>query len=123
MALFSIRSNTVEAEIACSEPHKGTAIAVVTDSSQLSERADQSTWPVVERDERGALKVARGPHNIVRRITEFAVEHPGIELYVGTPTDIVATMSVVARRELDASELLFCDNSASFRCGSVVRRR
>jgi hypothetical protein len=110
MALFSIRSNTVEAEIACSEPHKGTAIAVVTDSSQLSERADQSTWPVVERDERGALKVARGPHNIVRRITEFAVEHPGIELYVGTPTDIVATMSVVARRELDAAELLFCDN-------------
>jgi hypothetical protein len=110
MALFSIRSNTVEAEIACSEPHKGTAIAVITDSSQLSERADQSTWPVVERDERGALRVARGPHNIVRRITEFAVEHPGIELYVGTPTDMVATMSVVARRELDASELLFCDN-------------
>jgi hypothetical protein len=74
------------------------------------ERADQSTWPIVERDEQGAPKIARGPHNIVRRVVEFAIEHPGIELYIGTPTEIVTTMTVVARRELDPSELLFCDD-------------
>jgi hypothetical protein len=110
MALFSIRSNALDARVACSDPHKGTAVTVTTDSTHLAERADQSTWPVVERDDKGALKVARGPHNIARRLTEFAVEHQGIEVYVGTPTEIVATMSVVAKRELDPSELLFCDN-------------
>ena len=110
MALFSIRSNTVDARVANSDLHKGTAVAVVTDASHLAERTDQSTWPAVERDDAGSLKVARGPHNIVRRVVEFAVEHPGIKLYIGTPTEIVTTMSAVARQELDASELLFCDD-------------
>lgn len=110
MALFSIRSNTVEARVASSDLHKGASIAVTTDAAQLAERSDQSTWPVVERDDEGAWKVARGPHNIVRRVVEFAVEHPGIKLYIGTPTEIVTTMYAVARQQLDASELLFCDD-------------
>ncbi len=112
MALFSIRSNAVEARIAESDLHKGAALIVVTDSGQLSERADQSTWPVVETDDTGVLRVARGPHNVIRRIVEFAVEHPGIELYYGTPTEIVATMSAIGKREIDSSDLLFCDNVA-----------
>ena len=110
MALFSIRSNAVEARVVTSGPHKGSAMAVVTDATQLAERADQSTWPAVERDDTGALKVARGPHNIVRRVVEFAVEHPGVEIFIGTPTEILATLSALAKRELDASELLFCDD-------------
>jgi hypothetical protein len=110
MALFSIRSNTVDARIASSDLHKGAAVAIVADTSQLAERTDQSTWPTVERDEQGVLGVARGPHNIIRRVIEFAVEHRGIELYMGTPTEIVTTMAAVARTELDASELLFCDD-------------
>jgi hypothetical protein len=77
----------------------------------------------VERDESGAWKVVRGPHNIVRRITEFAVEHPGIELYTGSVTEVVATMFAAARRELDASELLFCDDLTKLpvwlRCGAA----
>jgi Histidine kinase-, DNA gyrase B-, and HSP90-like ATPase len=124
MALFSIRSNTLEARITTSDLHKGAAVVIVTDTAQLAERADQSTWPVVERDDEGALKVARGPHNIVRRVVEFAAEHPGMELYIGTPTDIVATMSAIARRELDTSELLFCDNLDKLpvwlRCGAAA---
>jgi hypothetical protein len=110
MALFSIRSNALEARIASSDLHKGASIVIATDATVLTERADQSTWPAVERDEEGDLKVARGPHNIVRRIAEFAVEHPGVQVYVGTPTEIVATMAAVARTELDASELLFVDD-------------
>jgi hypothetical protein len=46
----------------------------------------------------------------VRRVVEFAVEHPGVELFIGTPTEILATLSALARRELDSSELLFCDD-------------
>jgi hypothetical protein len=110
MALFSIRSNAVEARIAESELHKGASLVIVTDSGVLTERADQSTWPIIERDEAGDYKVVRGPHNVVRRIVEFAVEHPGIEVYYGTPTEIITTMSSIGRSELDASELLFCDN-------------
>jgi hypothetical protein len=110
MALFSIRSNSVEARIASSDTHKGASVVIATDAAQLSERTDQSTWPAVERNEQGDLKVVRGPHNIVRRTVEFAVEHPGIEVYVGTPTEIVVTMASAARRELDSSELLFVDD-------------
>jgi hypothetical protein len=110
MALFSIRSNATEARISASDLHKGAAVVVRTDATQLAERADQSTWPTIERSEEGEVHVARGPHNIVRRVVEFAVEHPGIELYLGTPTEIVATMAAASRRELDSSELLFCDD-------------
>lgn len=124
MALFSIKSNSIEARIATSDLHKGAAVVVRTDSSQLSERADQSTWPTVERDDEGTPHVARGPHNIVRRIAEFALEHPGIEVYLGTPTEMVATMHAVARRELDSSDLLFCDNLEKLpvwqRCGAAA---
>ncbi|MHB8739882.1 MAG: ATP-binding protein, partial [Coriobacteriia bacterium] len=72
MALFSVRSNTSSARVACSSPHKGAAVSVVCDTTHLSERADQSTWPTVEPDESGRLRVARGPHNIIRRLVEFA---------------------------------------------------
>jgi hypothetical protein len=110
MALYSIRSNAAEARICASDLHKGTALSVVIDAAVLGERADQSTWPVVERDESGMSRVARGPHNVVRQVVEFALEHPGLDLYLGTPTEILATMSHVAKHDLDSSELLFCDD-------------
>ena len=110
MALYSIRSNVSEARVCLSDLHKGTAMTVTADISALSERADQSTWPVIERDESGISRVARGPHNVIRRVVEFALEHPGLDVYLGTPTEILATMAQVAKRDLDTSELLFCDD-------------
>ncbi len=110
MALFSIRSNSTEARIASSDLHKGVSLTVVTDANSLSEKSDQSTWPVVERGDSGGLKVARGPHNMVRGIIEFAVQHPGIEVFFGTPTEVLATLSALGRSQLDPSALLFCDN-------------
>lgn len=112
MALYSIRSNAAEARICLSDLHKGTALTVATDAAALGERADQSTWPVLERDDAGMTRVVRGPHNVVRRVVEFALEHPGLDLYLGTPTEILATMTAVAKRDLDSSELLFCDDLA-----------
>jgi hypothetical protein len=111
MALFSVRSNVVEARLAASEAHKGSALVIVSDPSKLAEKADQSKWPTVERDpETGRLRVRTGPHNIVRRVVDFAVEHPDLELYLGTPTEIVASMVAHARGRLDARQLLFCDD-------------
>jgi hypothetical protein len=110
MALFSIKSNSAEARITSSGLHKGTALLVVTEDQTLAERADQSTWPTLERDEDGAWKIARGPHNIVRRVVEFSLEYPGVEVFLGTPTEIVATMVAAARDDRDASDLLFVDD-------------
>jgi hypothetical protein len=112
MALYSIRSNAADARICLSDLHKGTALTVVTDAKDLGERADQSTWPVLDRDDAGIGRVARGPHNVIRRVVEFSLEHPGLDVYLGTLTEILATMTAVAKRELDSSDLLFCDDLA-----------
>ena len=110
MALFSVRSNVSVARIAASAPHKGASFAVVADTGSLPERADQSTWPHVEADENGSLRVTRGPHNIVRRVVEFACEHPALELYLGTPTEILSTLYSLGREQLDVADLMFCDD-------------
>jgi len=110
MALFSIRANTASCRVAASGLHRGTSVSLTVDTSELPERADQSTWPAVERDEAGVLHVTRGPHNIVRRVLEFACEHPELDIYLGSPAEIAATLCAVARSRLDASELLFCDS-------------
>lgn len=109
MALFSIRSNVTQAKIASSAAHKGASILVTCDTTELTERSDQSSWPALERDEAGLLRVMRGPHNIIRRVLEFACEHPEIDLYLGSPVEILATLAVAARESLDTSDLLFCD--------------
>jgi len=110
MALFSIKTNASIARIAASAPHKGASVNVVVDTGTLSERADQSTWPVVEPGEDSALHVVRGPHNIVRRLVEFGCEHPAVEVYFGTPTEVLATLYELGRSALDASDLMFCDD-------------
>jgi len=123
MALFSIRSNATVARIAASDSHKGASVLVEADTTALAERADQSTWPTVDHSETGAWTAVRGPHNIVRRVVEFALEYPGIQLYLGSTTDIVTTMFCAARHDLDASELLFCDSLERLpvwqRCGAA----
>ncbi|MDI6900373.1 MAG: ATP-binding protein [Anaerosomatales bacterium] len=110
MALYSVKANVTEARIASSDVHKGAAVSVIADTTVLPERADQSSWPAVERDESGRLVVVRGPHNIVRRVIEFACEHPEVEVYLGSPTEVLATLHWTGRDELDAGDLMFCDD-------------
>lgn len=110
MALYSVRENVTSAKVAVSAPHKGASLTVIADTTELAERADQSTWPTIEPDDTGAPHVARGPHNIVRRLVEFACEHPELELYIGTPTEILATLVTLGRSQLDVADLMFCEN-------------
>lgn len=110
MALFSIRENVADCRVVSSESHRGTSIALSVDTDELPERADQSTWPLVERDESSGLAVVRGPHNIIRRVMEFAAEHPELDIYLGSPVEIAATLYATARTLLDSSDLLFCDS-------------
>jgi Histidine kinase-, DNA gyrase B-, and HSP90-like ATPase len=112
MALFSVRSNVSSAAIVASDLHKGTSVVVVSDTTTLPEKADQSKWPTVDRDpETGRPAVGTGPHNIVRRIVEFAVEHPELDIFYGSPTEVLASLHAHARGRLDARQLLFCDDA------------
>ena len=112
MALFSIRQNTRSAQVVTSRPRLGSAIKVVADTAELSERADQSTWPVAEKDEAGAYHIVRGPHNIVRAAADFALsELHGCDVYLGSPAEIAATLFSHASSTVDAGRLLFIDDA------------
>jgi hypothetical protein len=112
MALYSIKENVASCRVIASEPHRGTSIAVTIDTTVLPERADQSTWPAVEPDETGRRRAVRGPHNIARRAVEFTCEHPGADVYLGSPAEILSTLCDLARGLLDNNELLFCDDAS-----------
>ena len=113
MALFSIKQNATSVEVVASAPGRGSAFRVVVDTEALDERADQSSWPQVAKDEGGALGCVRGPHNIIRSACEFALEElHGCDVYLGSPTEIAATMYDRASRSIDASRLLFIDGES-----------
>ena len=111
MALFSIRENCESARVVASGEGLGSVFSVVADTDVLPERADQSTWPETAKDEEGRVVVTKGPHNIIRCAAEFALEElHGCEVYVGSVTEIAATLYDRARKGLDASQILFIDS-------------
>lgn len=113
MALFSIRQNAESAEVVSSAPDMGSSLRVVVDTTALSERSDQSTWPSAEKDESGAYACTRGPHNIIRAACEFALtELHGCDVFLGSPAEIAATLFSHASSAVDASTLLFVDDAA-----------
>ena len=114
MALFSVRENVESARVVSSAPGKGAAIKVVSNASVLPERADQSTWPLVSRDEDGREACVRGPHNIIRTCCEFALEERGTcEVFVGSAADVVATIRTRIRPSVSGAEVLFLDDLSS----------
>lgn len=111
MALFSIRENVVSAYVADSVVGGGSSIHITTDTTSLTERADQSTWPTVARDEEGHLAVERGPHNMIRACCEFGLEERGsCEVFFGSPAEIVATARMRVKTSLRNADLLFLDD-------------
>lgn len=104
MALFSIRENATIAEVSDSGVGRGTALRVVTDATKLTERADQSTWPTVTKTPEGMVDIASGPHNVVRTCCEFALEERSCRVYVGSPSEVVATVRARVRPREDGPE-------------------
>jgi len=93
MALYSIRANSLSANVICSEPGLGTSLHASFDCDKLPERSDQSTWPQTKRDDSGKLVVARGPHNIIRTVVEFALDsRPTLRVYLGSHAEILSTL-------------------------------
>ena len=120
MALFSIRQGATSAEVVASEVDMGSSFRVVVDTGELNERADQSTWPRVEKQDDGSYAITSGPHNIVRSVCEFALEElHGCNVYLGSPSEIAATLYKQAIDSLDTAQLLFLDSEDSI---PVVQR-
>ncbi len=110
MALYSVRENVLEATVVDTAPDKGSSIRVVTDTSVLPEKSDQSLWPHIGRDEDDKPVIERGPHNIVRTCCEFALEEKNrCEVYLGSAADIVATARSRVRPSVHGSELVFLE--------------
>ena len=113
MALFSIKQNTDEARVVASDVDLGSVFKVSVATDRLGERADQSSWPQAVKDEDGHYVCARGPHNIIRAACEFALEElRACDVYLGSPSEIAATLHSQASSRLDASRLLFIDDEA-----------
>lgn len=92
MALYSIKVNARRAEVRSSKPGLGSSIQVETSLESLSEKTDQSTFPVFELQESGSYAM-RGPKNILRTVAEFAMEHrKTCSVYCGTPAEVCATL-------------------------------
>lgn len=108
MALYSIKQNTVSAQVLSSAPGMGTSLQIVSDTGSLTERKDQSSWPTNTLDDDGNPSL-RGPHNIIRTCCEFALEERSqCEVFLGSPAEIVATLRVRMKPE-DESKLYFID--------------
>lgn len=113
MALFSIKQNVKRAEVMTSGKNLGSSIRVDADATKLTERKDQSTWPTMAHSEEDSLAL-KGPHNIIRTCCEFALEERGgVEVYLGSAAEILATARVLAEGSVDASKLLFTTDKES----------
>ncbi len=115
MALYAIRENVERADIAATGVGLGTALAIMSDTDSLSERSDQSTWPTLHEDDEEASGYAfHGPRNILRSVIEFAHEHASsMDVYMGSPAEIVATLYHDAKDSVSMTDVLFNDDVSS----------
>ena len=107
MALFSIKQVAEGIDLIQSEEAQGTIIQVRIDTTKLPEKKDQSTFPRLEMDEEGRTIIAGGPRNVPRVLTEFALDSDGLNIYLGSNADILATLyhhSIDLRRSWAAGE-------------------
>lgn len=104
MALFSIKSSVKTASVVNSFSGQGSVFKIIADTRMISERKDQSSYPILRKRD-GKLKVVRGPHNILRLLTEFNLEHPGLDVYLGSPAEVFATMYHHSRKWLESNRI------------------
>lgn len=110
MALYSIAENSTNAYIAASDKGLGSSIVVETNTRELSEKTDQSTFPIAAISESNTLSF-RGPRNILRTACEFAFAHrKECKVYLGSPAEIAATLYEFGTQTPSQSERMFCDD-------------
>ena len=113
--LLSIRQNCTSAHVVASDLGLEARSASLSTTS-LPERTDQSTWPAAARGDDGVVVCTKGPHNIIRTSCEFALEElHGCDVYLGSPTEIAATLYAHASSSVDAGAYPVADDLMSCR--------
>lgn len=103
MALFSIKQVADEIDLVFSAPGRGTVFKIETSTGLLSERKDQSTYPTIKY-RKGEPIIIKGPHNIIRTVLEFNLDHQDLVIYLGSPTEILATMYHLCTENKESDE-------------------
>ncbi len=97
MALFSIKLNVDEIKIIFSDRLKGASFYLDIDLKKIPEKKDQSIMPqIIKMD--GDLSIIGGVTNIIKTIIEFQLQNRNINFFYGSPTQILATMREIVKK-------------------------
>jgi len=91
MALFSIKLNINDIKITYSDNMRGTSFYLDIDLTKTEEKKDQSIMPLVVRKD-GNINTVGGVNNILKSLIDFKLKNKNINLYYGTPAQILATL-------------------------------
>lgn len=98
MALFSIKLNVDEIKIFFSDRSKGASFYLDIDLKKIPEKKDQSVMPqIIKMD--GDLSIIGGVNNIIKTIIEFQLQNKNINFFYGSPTQILATMREILKKD------------------------
>ncbi len=98
MALFSIKLNVDDISIVFSDKSKGASFYIDIDLLKIPEKKDQSVIPQIIKTD-GDLSIIGGVNNIIKTIIEFQLQNKDINFFYGSPTQILATMREVLRKD------------------------
>ncbi|MDD5658713.1 MAG: hypothetical protein PHR39_01700, partial [Actinomycetota bacterium] len=91
MALFSIKLNADDIKIIFSKEGQGTSMFLDIDLEKVPEKKDQSVFPqIIDLD--GNMNIIGGVNNIPKTLVEFSLQNPDINVYYGTPSQIITSM-------------------------------
>jgi len=91
MALFSIKLNADDIKVVYSGEDQGTVFFLDVDLNKIPEKKDQSDLPqIVELD--GNLNIIGGVNNIPKTLVEFNLQNPNINIFYGTPSQVIMSM-------------------------------
>jgi hypothetical protein len=113
MALFSIRLNVDEIKITFSDYLKGTCLYLDLNLDKIPEKKDQSIMPQIVKSENG-INLVGGVNNIFKVLIEFALQNKNINFFYGTPTQIVATIRDIFKKDQKLENYPKINNWVSF---------
>jgi hypothetical protein len=98
MALFSIKLNVDEISVSFSDKSKGASFYLGIDLDKVPEKKDQSIIPqVIKMDD--DVNIIGGVNNIIKTIIEFQLQNKDMNFFYGTPTQVLATMREILKRD------------------------
>jgi hypothetical protein len=96
MALFSMKLNTEEIKLNFSDTNRGSSFFVNIDLEKLPEKKDQTIFPKIVKFDNN-LNIIGGVSNIPKTIIEFKLQNPLINIFYGSPSQVIFTMRKIAK--------------------------